>query len=263
MVIHVLIACSKSKSIDPEESLIWSTGTDIESWNQFWHDKKIRFPPVQLYTGRAFIQQIQATENFTGIFVNVISAGAGLIPLVEEIPAYEATFRKGIGPNVTEWHRLPHGGIERLNVQPGDKVVSFAPPQYHRALLNDPNIHSISEQMIVPSTSPLAPISSTVIQIHPRAKEVLGVGSADLNTEFLRTYLSQGIEGFKEIARDGGKLPPKVERTSISDANLLRLIGELEHLGPLTKLIRHLRDELGIKASVERISAAQKSLRKE
>ena len=193
----------------------------------------------------------------------VISAGAGLVPLAEQIPAYEATFRKGIGPNVTQWHQLPHGGIERLDVQPDDKVVSFAPPQYHRALLNDPNIHSIADQMIVPSTSPLASISSTVIQIHPRAKEALECGSADLNTEFLRTYLSQGIEGFNKIARKGEKLPPKAERTPISDVDLRHLVGELQHLGSLTKLVRHLRDELRIKASVERISAAQKFVRNE
>ena len=193
--------------------------------------------------------------------LHIISAGAGMISLSDKIPSYEATFRKDMGPNAGEWHLLPHGGLVRLVLDSNDSVVSFAPPQYHRALLNDPNIETIASQMVVGSTSPLASISGSVIQIHPRSKEVLAVGSSDLNTEFLRIYLSEGIDGFKRIDEEAEKLPPKVDRRSVSDDDLRQIVGELQEIESMTGLIRHLRDKLLIKASVERISAARKSVR--
>jgi len=263
MTIHVLIACSKSKSVDPEDVTIWSPETDIESWKKRWHDQNSLYPPEILYTGRSFKQQLQIVTGIENAQLHIISAGAGLISLPNEIPSYEATFRKDMGPNTTEWHLLPNGGIGRLELDSEDSVVSFAPPQYHRALLNDPNIETIASQLVVPSTSPLASISGSVIQIHPRSKEVLVTGSSDLNTEFLRIYLSEGIDGFRRIEREGEKLPPKVERTPISDEDLRQLVGELQEIESMTGLVRHLRDELLIKASVERISAARKSVRNE
>jgi len=41
------------------------------------------------------------------------------------------------------------------------------------------------------------------------------------------------------------------------------LVGELQEIESITRLVRHLRDELLIKASVERISAARKFVRNE
>ena len=263
MTIHVLIACSKSKSVEPEDVMNWSPETDIESWKQRWSEQNSLYPPEILYTGRSFQQQFQIVTAIENTQLHIISAGAGLISLPNEIPSYEATFRKHLGPKTAEWHILPNGGIGRLELDSKDLVVSFAPPQYHRALLNDPNIEPIASQLVVPSTSPLAPISGSVIQIHPRSKEVLVAGSSDLNTEFLHIYLSEGIDGFRRIERECENLPPKVERTPISDEDLRQLVGELREIESMTGLVRHLRDELLIKASVERISAARKFVRNE
>ena len=264
MTIHVLIACSKTKSIPPSQKMIWRPETTVKSWCREWEKQTNVVAANQLYTGRSFQQQLAIGLESENVRIHILSAGAGLIsPPENKIPSYEATFRKHMGPNRAEWHRLPHGGLDRLELRPGDSVVSFAPPQYHRALKNDPRIEGIAPQLVVPSTSPLASISSTVIQIHPRSKEVLGVGSSDLNTEFLRIYFSEGIEGFKRIEIEGEKLPPKVERSAISDDELRLLVDELKDIESLTDLVRHLRDELLIKASVERISAAKKYVRNE
>jgi|APSaa5957512535_1039671.scaffolds.fasta_scaffold24988_2 hypothetical protein len=260
MTTHVLIACSKSKSLEPEEILIWSKDSDINSWNKNWQVQKSICLPEQLYTGRSFKQQYKIIQEYGDCELHIISAGGGLISLNDAIPSYESTFGKNIGPKINQWHRLPHGGTEKLEIKSEDLVVTFAPPKYHRALLNDPNIHSIAEKLVVASTSPLAPISSTVINIHPRSKEVLSVGSSDLNTEFLRIYLSQGLDGFEIIGREGEKLPPKLVRTPITDEDLRSLVEELKNIKSLSKLVRHLRDELQIKASFERISAARKNL---
>jgi len=263
MTTHVLIACSKSKLIEPAEEMHWAPESSIESWKVAWNNQTNLCPVNQLYTGRSFRQQLQVTQEFTDICVHVISAGAGLVSLHDEIPSYEATFRKLMGPNTSEWNLLPKGGIEGIELGSEDSVVSFAPPQYHRALLHDPNIETIASQLVVPSTSPLASISGSVIQIPPRSKEVLVAGSSDLNTEFLHIYLSEGMDGFRRIERECENLPPKVERTPISDEDLRQLVGELQEIKSMTRLVRHLRDELLIKASVERISAARKFVRNE
>jgi len=262
MTTHVLIACSKSKFSEPEEVMIWSPKMDLISWNEEWNNQSTLFAPEILYTGRSFRQQYQIVMEANNVQLHIISAGAGLVSLPVEIPSYEATFRKEMGPKATEWHQLPHGGIERFELNVGDTIVSFAPPQYHRVLLHDPNIKKVLSQLIVPSTSPLSSIAGTVIPIHPRSKEVMKSASSDLNTEFLRIYFSEGIDGFKRIAVEAEKLPSRIERSSISDEDLRQLISKLEGIQSFNGLVRHLRDELLIKASVERISAARKFIQK-
>tara|TARA_B100000401_G_scaffold129833_1_gene85508 strand:+ start:5461 stop:6252 length:792 start_codon:yes stop_codon:yes gene_type:complete len=255
---HVLIACSKSKVAPPEERMIWTSSTVLESWNKEWHDQKTTFRADELYTGRSFKQQLKIATTSKEVKLYIISAGAGLIPFDVEIPSYESTFRLGMGPKVTEWHLLPFGGVTNLELDPKDKIISFAPPKYHQALLNDPDINSIKNQLIVPSTSPLSPIASSIIQIHPRSKEVLGISSSDLNTEFLRMFLSNGLTDFHSMEKECDHLPPKVERKPISDDELLSLVKSLKSIKTLNGLVRHLRDNLKIKASVERISDARK-----
>jgi len=264
MTTHVLIACSKTKSIPASNNLTWKAKTTTKSWAKAWSKQPDLMLVSQLYNGRSFQQQLALCRENKNTQPHILSAGAGLISEIDvEIPSYEATFQRNCGPLVTEWHHLPYGGIEKLELKSIDAVVSFAPPQYHRALLNDVDIERIAPHLVVPSTSPLASIAATVIPIHPRAKEVLKVASTDLNTAFLKTLVSEGIDGFRRIEREGEKLPPKVQRTPISDEDLRQLVGELQEIESMTGLVRHLRDELLIKASVERISAARKSVRNE
>ena len=63
MTTHVLIACSKSKSLEPEEILIWSKDSDINSWNKNWQVQKSICLPEQLYTGRSFKQQYKIIQE--------------------------------------------------------------------------------------------------------------------------------------------------------------------------------------------------------
>ena len=257
MTLHVLIACSKSKSVLPKDQMTWTSTTNIKTWNDEWETQKSFFAPAELYTGRSFKKQLEITESHHNVKLYIISAGAGLISLDVVIPSYESTFRSKMGPKMVDWYLLPLGGIEKIEFNVEDTIISFAPPKYHQALLNDPNIESIKNHLIVPSTSPLSSLASKVIPIHPRAKEVLGVSSSDLNTEFIRMYLSRGLIGFLDMVEKGNELPPKVKRNPISDEELLTLVQSLESMKTLTQLVRHLRDELRIKASVERISAAR------
>lgn len=259
MTIHVLIACSKRKSIEPTEDLVWNIDTTISSWSDTWISELETIPASQLYNGRSFKQQMELSKNNEDTRAHILSAGFGLISNVEtKIPSYEATLKPNQGPSSKEWHLLPNGGINNLNIEENDLIVSFAPPQYHRALLSDPDILKIASKLVVGSTSPLASIARNVMEIHPRAKEVLGVASTDLNTEFLRIYLSKGSNGFENLFLKGEKLPSKIERIPITDDELVILVGELQNIGTLDGIVRHLRDNLLIMASAERISQSRK-----
>lgn len=258
MTTYVLVACSKTKYPKSEIFMHWDKKTDINSWNEKWKSNINLFSPQKLYNGRSFRKQLEIVENTEDSELRIISAGAGLISLSSLIPTYESTFREGFGPQVSEWHNLPEGGIKKLLVERHDTLVSFAPPQYHRALLNDPDINNIAEKLVVPSNSPLSNISGTVIKVHPRSKEVLGVSSSDLNTEYLRIYLSKGIEAFDKIYKQAENLPPIKKRESITDEDLRQLVASLKEVRTLNRLVRYIRDDLSIKASYERISDARK-----
>lgn len=258
MTLHVLIACSKSKVVNPDKEMTWDSESDILSWMTAWNNQNSVHYAKELYTGRSFQQQLQLTEKFTDICVHIISAGAGLVSLHEEIPSYEATFRKDMGPKTAEWCCLPCGGIRGLELNSTDSVVSFAPPQYHQALVKDPNLQLISDMLIVPSTSPLASKAKTVLKIHPRSKEVLKVSSTDLNTKFLDIFLNDGVVGFDLLYEKAKSLPPMVNRTPVSDEELYAIVKKIKNITSNSALVRHLRDDLLIKASVERINAARK-----
>ena len=108
----------------------------------------------------------------------------------------------------------------------------------------------------------MANIASTTLPIHPRAKEVLGVADVDLNTAFLETYLSEGIDGFRRIKSACENLPPSVIRRKVSDDELLEIVEGVSDCKTLDELVRHLRDNLKIAASEERIGNARNSAKK-
>ncbi len=258
MTIHVLVACSKTKSIPASKDLIWESTTNIETWTKTWSKQSELVAANKLYNGRAFQQQLALCQQSNEVKLHILSAGAGLISKIDtEIPSYEATFQRNFGPLVSEWYSLPFGGLANLKLNPNDFVVSFAPPQYHRALLNDVDITKISSHLIVPSTSPLAKKAILTIPIHPRAKEILGVADVDLNTAFLKIYLTEGIDGFKNVITACNDLPPLVKRRKVTDDELLELVIQSKRFKTLESLVRYFRDELKIAASVERISRAR------
>ena len=259
MTTHVLIACSKTKSIPASNDLIWKAKTSIKSWEKAWSNQSELVPAHELYNGRAFQQQMSLCQERKNFQPHILSAGAGLISKIDTmIPSYEATFLRNCGPTVSDWCLLPSGGIGKLELKPNDIVVSFAPSQYHRALLKDVDVEQISRQLVVPSTSPLASIASSTLPIHPRAKEVLRVADVDLNTAFLEMYLTKGVEGFENLVSACNDLPPIVERRRVDDDELLELVSKLKQHKTLKSLVRYLRDKLKVAASVERISHARK-----
>ena len=54
MTTHVLIACSKSKSVPSESNLQWMHDSTVESWKEDWNSQEFIQQPSELYTGRPF-----------------------------------------------------------------------------------------------------------------------------------------------------------------------------------------------------------------
>ena len=255
MKIYVLLQCSKKKNYSFSFDLIWSESSTIEDWNKNWEKSDNKYPVRDLYNGRSINNEFELIDHFEHVNAYVISAGAGLVSLDEKIPSYDASFNSE-GPCVENWFRLPHGGLEKIQINSEDVIVSFASPSYHRALVNDPSIRKFASKLIVAHTSPLSKLEEvSPVKIHPRTAEFLKVASIDLNTELLKIYLKNGREGFSEVYKKCELLPPIKTRSKISDPDLENLIRNLGEVTSISKTVYHIRHDLGISASYERISS--------
>jgi len=253
---HILLPCSKSKSVTHIEQLAWTSKCSIASWKKTWLRQKVRTPALELYTGRILQDQIKICEQFDDVKIYIISAGAGLVcPISKKIPSYEATFQDPNRAKIGHWHELPEGGLEQISLKPEDSVVCFAPPSYQRALKTDPVFGKICEQLIVFSTSPLVDLAKESIRIHPRSKEVLRVSSRDLNTELLRLYLSQGKKRMDSLYRDCLVLPVTKKRRSVNDDELRELISEAPPSiqSSITKTVQYIRHECNVSSIDTRV----------
>ena len=254
MTIHVLIQCSKKKSLDFSPVMAWSSKTNVKSWKINWEKQQEKTDSHKLYTGRAVKREFEFISQTAGVDGYIISAGAGLAKLNEKIPSYESTFSNGSGPNHSQWHQLPLGGLSKINPEEGDVIVSFAAPNYHRAIKADPQFEKLASKFVVASTSPLSTHQDvTSIEIHPRTAEFLKVAYIDLNSELLNQYLIGGIKRLEEVYQECEKLPPMQQRRTISDEDLLALIESFESISSITNSVKYIRHTLGISASYERI----------
>ena len=254
MTVHILIQCSKSKSLEPSKSLVWDNEMNHELWNKNWTSSSNQTQVRRLYTGRAIKSELELISSRADFNGYVISAGAGLVSLDDKIPSYEATFFVDDGPKYQNWSLLPNGGLKNLQKNAGDIIVTFAAPVYHRALLADPEFDRLASNFIVAHTSPLAKHPNVkTVQIHPRTAEYLGVAFVDLNARLLQVFVEHGIKGFDDVHVACQKLQPMVERRPVTDEELFVVIDSLESISSVSKVVRYLRDELRIKASQERI----------
>ena len=256
MTVHVLLQCTKTKAIQPEPEMIWNDLTDIEQWNAQWCNIELKLPAKEMYTGRSIRGQINSIESIDDCTAWVVSAGAGLVHSDELIPAYEATFGSGSGPEQSEWHQLPMGGLRSLSFEEGDTIVCFLPPMYERAILSDPMFASRKHAFVTRQNSILSKMSPHVsVQIHPRSKEALKVASVDLNAALTILFLQKGLEGMKSLYTMCEMLPTKPQRTKVCDEELEAILSSLDEGISLNKAVRILRDDLRIAASYERIRA--------
>jgi hypothetical protein len=258
---YVLVQCSKLKSIPVDTSLVWKNDTKLEAWNEAMMQKQERIIASELYTGRTFVNQLQHLSRLTKVYV--ISAGAGLISMNQSIPAYDATFQSSHGPSVTEWHKLPYGGLSNLNLGENDCVVSFASPSYHRAIMADPHFVSMSSKFVVANTSPISKVEGVKsLPVHPRTAEYLKIASIDLNSALLKLFLEGGEGRFHEIFRECEALPSLKDKEKMTDEELLEVVRNLAPIRKIDDVIHHIRHVLGRKAAEKRIRDCVRQVRR-
>ena len=157
---------------------------------------------------------------------------------------------------------MPLGGLSKINPEKGGVIVSFAAPNYHRAIKADPQFEKLASKFVVASTSSLSSHQDvTSVEIHPRTAELLKVAYIDLNSELLNQYLIGGIKRLEEVYQECEKLPPMQQRRTISGEDLLALIESFESISSITNSVKYIRHTLGISASYERIRDAIHQLR--
>ena len=251
----VLIACSASKVIPPDESLIWGAETSLECWSESWTKANKLIAASDLYTGRSVVNQIRVVEDSEIDGWGIISAGAGLILKEDMLPSYESTFAKGRGPDSSQWPSLPLGGLERI--PDCEEIITFAPPNYQKALAQDRAFSAVKDRLTVASNSILKANAANVLQLHARASEVIGCAKSDLASNLVDLYFSEGRQGFSRINDLATALPEPRTRRKVSDGELIGIVSELTHLGPLGAIVRHIRDNTDVAASYERIREAR------
>jgi hypothetical protein len=262
MTIHVLIQCSKKKSFDFPSEMAWGPKTTLEYWNTNWEKQKAKTDAEKLYSGRSIKREFEFISSMENVEGYIISAGAGLAKFSEKIPSYESTFSNGNGPNYSQWRQLPLGGLSNIIAGENDAIVSFAAPNYHRAIKADPIFEKLASKFVVASTSPLSSHQDvTSVEIHPRTAELLKVAYIDLNSELLNQYLNGGIKRLEEVYQGCEKLPPMEQRRTISDEDLLALIESFESISSIANSVKYIRHTLGISASYERTRDAIHQLR--
>ena len=87
MTIHILIQCSKKKSLDFSPEMAWGSKTNIESWTSDWEKQQARIDAHKLYTGRAVKREFEIISKTDGVEGYIISAGAGLAKFSDKIPS--------------------------------------------------------------------------------------------------------------------------------------------------------------------------------
>ena len=254
MTIHVLIQCTKSKLISPKNGLIWDKAASITNWAEKWDKAEPKLPVEEMYTGRFFQENVSFINDVKDCTFWVVSAGSGLIQSDQMIPAYEATFRPGMGPTPSEWHLLPSGGLENITLEKGDTIVCFLSPKYEQAIIEDPTFEELKHAFVVRENSKIASKSSDhLIKIHPRSREVLKVASVNLNSALTKLYLEQGHEGMENLFSECEKLEPNPKRRRVNAKELEEILSDLPKDFSLQQVVRHLRDDMLISASYERI----------
>ena len=257
--IHVLFACSKTKSLPPPNNLKWTSSMNLEKWNRSWLECKGKIPVKDLYTGRSFTNTLAIIRKQENVRGYVLSAGGGLIPLESEIPPYDATFGKSSdGPKSKDWAKLPLGGLSNLELSKDDIIVSFAPPNYHKALEVDPDFLEIKNPTYITSSSRLVSYPNMrVIEIHPRTSEYLNIAQVDQSWKFFEIFMEHGLGEFKRIYRESKKMPAKSKRKPITDEVLQVTVDRMNNIS-VDGIVRHVRDVMNLSVSRERVSDAKK-----
>ena len=259
MVTHFLIACSKRKAEETRRGLEWDSGTTTEGWSEVWRDAADEgLSAREMYVGDSFSKQCRAIESRSeGGCIWIVSAGAGLLKTSDVIPSYQSTFTSR-GPTPEQWTKLPQGGLERIPLSEGDRVVLCIPEQYQKAIVMDDLWGEVSDVAISIGPGIARESCPQSLPTHPRLREVLECGAMHIWAHLLEQYLDSDDPHahFSQLVERANELPEKIDRVTIDTVEELdEIVDSLpEEITSAGSAVRYIRDELLRAASQERVA---------
>ena len=259
MVTHYLIACSNRKAEVASRDLEWGAETTVAGWSEAWGAAiEGGSPAREMYVGDPFSKQCRMIEERPeGGCIWIVSAGGGLLKTTDVIPSYQSTFT-GRGPSAEQWGELPHGGLERIPISEGDRVVLCLPEPYQKAVAMDDLWEEVSGAAISIGPGIVRESCPGSLPTHPRLREVLRCGAMQIWTHLLEQYLDSDDPHahFSQLVDRANELPEKPEREAIDTAEELDSIVDSlpEGITSAGSAVRYIRDELLRAASQERVA---------
>ena len=150
----------------------------------------------------------------------------------------------------------------KLELSPGDCVVSLLPTSYQLAVL--PSLGDY-----VSTTVDVIGIGNHIqfftglraLGAHPRIRETLGCGFSMMRATLLQKWISGGDKELEKLDSQANELPKKNTRNRITDEELRMMISEAptEVKSSITRIVHWVRHKKNISASYSRIISALKS----
>ena len=75
----------------------------------------------------------------------------------------------------------------------------------------------------------------------------------DINSHFVEMFLNSGIASFNQLRKESKRLKTEKKRTKINDDDLHHLVTNLHSITGSTEMLKHIREELNIQVSKERL----------
>jgi len=259
MATHYLIACSNRKAEKSSRDLEWRSESTIAGWSEAWSAGIDGGSPArEMYVGDSFSKQCRMIEELSeGDCIWIVSAGGGLVKPTDLIPSYQSTFT-GPGPSPEQWSGLPHGGLERIPLSEGDRVVLCIPEPYQKAVAMDDLWGEVSDVAISIGPGVARESCPGSLPTHPRLRELLRCGAMQIWTHLLEQYLESDDPHahFSQLVERANGLPEKPDRETIDTAEELDSIVDSlpEDITSAGSAVRYIRDELLRAASQERVA---------
>ena len=259
MATHYLIACSNRKAKASSSDLEWGSETTVAGWSESWSSAIDGGSPArEMYVGESFSKQCRMVEERSEEgCIWIVSAGGGLLKTTDVIPSYQSTFT-GKGPSPEQWSGLPHGGLERIPLSEGDRVVLCIPEPYQKAVAMDDLWGEVSDVSISIGPGVARESCPRSLPTHPRLREVLECGAMQIWTHLLEQYLESDDPHahFSQLVERANELPDKPDRETIDTAEELdSIIDSLpEDITSAGSAVRYIRDVLLRATSQERVA---------
>lgn len=293
-VAAIIVPCTSRKFHRPtaDGSAVSLTCGSQESVQTAWLERLTHLPaahtPRALYGGRGFQLSCRAAE-VAGAPLFIVSAGLGLVADETRIPAYGLTISNngdesiarrinsgGFSP-INWWRAVTQGpcsqALSEIFKTPDERPIIFALTHPYAEMISD-DLATLSDAQVarlriiglsIKSALPLR-LRANLLPYDERLQQIIPGTRSDFAQRALYHFVSSGLkelpqgsinshQAWVSAALATHRLPDRIKRAQMTDAEIIALIGE--HLSEgfgVGKMLRKFRDEKGIACEQARFS---------